>query len=66
MRIRNQLIQAEVAYKAAEANLERASVSATQGLERAKAEFTKATSDFERDKELHTKELISDSAYEVF
>ena len=64
MRIRNQLIQAEVAYKAAEANLERASVSATQGLERAKAEFTKATSDFERDKELHTKELISDSAFE--
>ena len=64
MRIRNQLIQAEVAYKAAEANLERARVSATQGLERAKAEFTKATSDFERDKVLHTKELISDSEYE--
>ncbi len=64
MRIRNQLIQAEVAYKAAESNLERAKVSASQGLERAKAEFTKATSDFERDKELHEKELISDSAFE--
>lgn len=64
MRIRNQLIQAEVAYKAAESNLERAKVSATQGLERAKAEYTKATSDFDRDKELHEKELISDSNFE--
>ncbi len=65
MRIRNQLIQAESAYKAAQANFERAKVSSKQGLERAKTEFAKATSDFERDKELHEKELISDSAYEA-
>jgi len=65
MRIRNQLVQAESAYKAAQANFERAKVSAKQGLERAKTEFTKATSDFERDKALHEKELISDSAYEA-
>lgn len=64
MRIRNQLIQAESAYKAAESTFERSKVSAKQGLERAKAEYTKATSDFERDKELHKKELISDSAFE--
>lgn len=65
MRIRNKLIQAESAYKAAEANLERSQVSAKQGLERAKTEFEKATSDYERDKELHKKELISDSAFET-
>ena len=65
MRIRNKLIQAESAYKAAEANLERSKVSAEQGLERAKTEFEKATSDYERDKELHKKELISDSAFET-
>ena len=64
MRVRNQLIQAASAYKAAESNFERSKVSAKQGLERAKAEYTKATSDFERDKELHKKELISDSDFE--
>ncbi len=64
MRIRNQLIQAESAYKAAEANFERSKISAKQGLERAKAEFNKATADYERDKELHNQELISDSAFE--
>ncbi len=65
MRIRNKLVQAESAFKAAEANLERSKVSAEQGLERAKTEFDKATSDYERDKELHKKELISDSAFET-
>ncbi len=64
MRIRNKLLEAESALKVAESNLERAKVSSEQGLERAKTEFTKTTSDYERDKELHGKELISDSAYE--
>ena len=65
IRIRNKLVEAESAVKVAESNLERAKVSSEQGLERAKTEFTKTTSDFERDKELHTKELISDSAFEA-
>lgn len=65
LRIRNNFTQAESAYKAAESNFERSKVSAQQGFERAKVEFTKATSDFERDKELHGKELISDSAFEA-
>ena len=64
LRIRNQLVQAESALKVAESNLERAKVSSEQGLERAKTEFNKTTSDFERDKELHEQELISDSAFE--
>ena len=64
MRIRNQLTQAESAYKAAEANVERSKVNAQQALERANAEFNKAKSDFERNKALHEKELISDSALE--
>ncbi|RKU15927.1 hypothetical protein C6501_06095 [Candidatus Poribacteria bacterium] len=64
IRIRNQLIQAESALKVAESNLERAKVTSEQGLERAKTEFTKTTSDYERNKELHEKELISDSAFE--
>ena len=65
MRIRNQLLQAESALKVAGSNLERAKVSSEQGIERAKTEFSKTTSDFERDKELHAKELISDSAFEA-
>lgn len=64
MRIRNQLVQAESALKVAASNLERAKVSSEQGLERAKTEFTKTTSDYERNKELHEKELISDSDFE--
>ena len=55
IRIRNQLIQAESALKVAESNLERGKVSSEQGLERAKTEFAKTTSDFERDRELHEK-----------
>ncbi len=65
MRIRNKLVEAESALKVAESNYERAKVSSEKGLERAKTEFTKTTSDYERDKELHTQELISDSAYEA-
>ncbi len=65
MRIRNKLVEAESALKVAESNYERAKVSSEKGLERAKTEFSKTTSDYERDKELHTQELISDSAYEV-
>lgn len=65
MRIRNQLVQAESTLKVAKSNFERAKVSSEKGLERAKTEFTKTTSDYERDKELHTQQLISDSAYEA-
>ena len=64
IRIRNKLLQAESALKVAESNLERAKVSSEQGLERAKTEFAKTTSDYERNKELHEKELISDSDFE--
>lgn len=64
MRIRNKLLEAESALKVAQSNLERSKVSSEQGLERAKTEFAKTTSDYERDKELHGKELISDSAFE--
>lgn len=64
IRIRNTLLQAESSLKVAKSNLERSKISSEQGLERAKAEFTKTTSDFDRDKELHEKELISDSAFE--
>lgn len=65
IRIRNQLVQARSALKVANSNYERSKVSSEKGLERAKTEFTKTTSDYERDKELHTQELISDSAYEA-
>lgn len=65
MRIRNQLVQAESILKVAESNLERSRISSEQGLERAKTEFSKTTSDYERDKSLHEQELISDSAYET-
>ncbi len=64
-RIRNKLVEAESALKVAESSFERAKVSSEQGLERAKTEFAKTTSDFDRDKELHTQQLISDSAYEA-
>lgn len=64
-RIRNKLAEAESALKVAESSFERSKVSSAQGLERAKAEFAKTTSDFKRDKELHTQQLISDSAYEA-
>ena len=64
-RIRNKLAEAESALKVAESGFERSKVSSEQGLERAKTEFAKTTSDFKRDKELHTQQLISDSAYEA-
>ena len=64
LRIRNQLLQVQSTLKVAESNFERSKVSSEQGLERAKTEFTKTTSDYERDKALHEKELISDSAFE--
>ena len=65
IRIRNQLVQAKSALKVAESNFERSKVSSEKGLERAQTEFTKTTSDYERDKELHAQQLISDSAYEA-
>ena len=55
LRIRNQLLQAQSTLKVAESNFERSKVSSEQGLERAKTEFTKTTSDYERNKELHDK-----------
>lgn len=65
VRIRNQLLQAESALKIAESNLERAKISSEQGLERAKTEFSKTTSDHKRNQELHSQELISDSEFEA-
>lgn len=65
MRIRNKLVEAESALKVAESNFERAKVSSEKGLERAKTEFAKTTSDHERNKELHTQQLISDSDFET-
>lgn len=65
MRIRNKLVEAESALKVAESNYERAKVSSEKGLERATTEFTKTTSDHERNKELHTQQLISDSDFEA-
>ncbi len=65
MRIRNKLVEAESALKVAESNFERAKVSSEKGLERAKTEFAKTTSDHDRNKELHTQQLISDSDFEA-
>lgn len=65
MRIRNKLVEAESALKVAESNYERTKVSSEKGLERAKTEFAKTTSDHERNKELHKQQLISDSDFEA-
>lgn len=64
MRVRNQLVQAEVGYQAAVETIEKSKTNAEQSLERAKVERDDAEADFERNKSLHEKQLISDSNFE--
>ena len=64
MRVRNQLVQAEVAYQAAVETIEKSKTNAEQGLERARVERDDAKSDYERNRSLHEKQLISDSNFE--
>ena len=64
MRVRNQLVQAEVAYQAAVETIEKSKTNAEQGLERAKVERDDAKADYERNRSLHEKQLISDSNFE--
>lgn len=64
MRIRNQLTQAEIAYQAAKETIEKSKANAEQALQRAQVERDDAKSNFDRDKSLHDKQLISDSNFE--
>ena len=64
MRVRNQLVQAEVGYKAAVETIEKSKTNAEQGLERARVERDDAKADYDRNKSLHEKQLISDSNFE--
>ena len=65
MRIRNQLTQAEIAYQAAKETIEKSKINAEQALERAKVERDDAKANFDRNKSLHDKQLISDSNFEA-
>ena len=64
MRIRNQLTQAEIAYQAAKETIEKSKTNAEQALERARVERDDAKANFDRNKSLHEKQLISDSNFE--
>ena len=64
MRVRNQLVQAEVTYQAAKETIEKSKTNAEQGLERARVERDDAKADYDRNKTLHEKQLISDSNFE--
>ena len=64
MRVRNQLVQAEAAYQSAVETIEKSKTNAEQGLERARVERDDAKADYERNKSLHEKQLISDSNFE--
>ncbi len=64
MRVRNQLVQAEVGYQAAVETIEKSKTNAEQGLERARVERDGAKVDYDRNKSLHEKQLISDSNFE--
>ena len=64
MRVRNQLIQTESGYKAAKETIEKSKTNAEQGLERARVERDDAKADFDRNKSLHEKQLISNSNFE--
>ena len=64
IRVRNQLVQAESAYQAAVETIEKSKTNAEQGLERARVERDDAKADYERNKSLHEKQLISDSNFE--
>ena len=64
MRVRNQLVQAEVGYQATVETIEKSKTNAEQTLERARVERDDAKADFDRNKSLHEKQLISDSNFE--
>ena len=64
MRVRNQLVQAEAAFRTALETIEKSKTNAEQGLERAKVERDGAKADYDRNKSLHEKQLISDSNFE--
>ncbi|MDE0323363.1 MAG: efflux RND transporter periplasmic adaptor subunit [Candidatus Poribacteria bacterium] len=64
IRVRNQLIQAESGHKAAKETIEKSKTNAEQALERAKVERDDAKADYDRNKSLHEKQLISDSNFE--
>lgn len=64
MRVRNQLVQAEAAFQAAVETIEKSKTNAEQGLERARVERDDAKADYDRNKSLHEKQLISDSNFE--
>ena len=64
MRVRNQLVQAEVNYRAAKETIEKSKTNTEQSLERARVERDDAKADYERNKLLHNKQLISDSNFE--
>ena len=64
IRVRNQLIQAESGHKAAKETIEKSKTNAGQALERAKLERDDAKADYDRNKSLHEKQLISDSNFE--
>ncbi len=64
MRSRNELTQAEAAYKAAQATFTRSKINAQQAVQRTKAERDKTQLDFDRTKALHQKQHISDSDFE--
>ena len=64
MRVRNQLVQAEVNYRAAKETIEKSKTNTEQSLERARVERDDAKTDYERNKLLHNKQLISDSNFE--
>lgn len=64
MRVRNQLVQAEATDRAAKETIEKSKTNAEQSLERARVERDDAKADYERNKSLHEKQLISDSNFE--
>ena len=64
MRVRNQLVQAEATYQAAVETIEKSKANAEQALERARVERDDAKADYDRNKSLHEKQLISDSNFE--
>ena len=64
MRVRNQLVQAEADYQAAKETIEKSKTNAEQGLERARVERDDAKADYDRNKSLHEKQLISNSNFE--
>ena len=64
MRVRNQLVQADADYQAAVETIEKSKTNAEQGLERARVERDGAKADYDRNKSLHEKQLISDSNFE--